>query len=207
MSSTSSTHLTDDRVSIACFMLVFVVSSWNVFDGVREAVLGMGVVFVFGKFTAGRDNCGWGDDGTWLHADGKSQHEEANDLPGDKNSVWSTRKHTLDGYHINLGEFTIVDGVTKTNWREIKTNSRLQSDLMRTTWGIYRYCRPERDIKWVEHDLQAIFIRNLSTFFPFQSSQRLWCCHIKRRKKNGENLGVYHAAVFLKHMTRKRWKT
>lgn len=154
------THLTNDLVSVACFMLMLIVSSWNIFHGVWEAVLWMRVVFIFGEFSASGNNCSWGNNGTWLNANSEGQHKQANNLWKDeKNPFWSTREHTR--YFL---QSLIVS--RKGKLKEMKTKQQAGKSIWwKQRRSIYLRYRPKRDIKRMEHDLQAILIRNLSAFF------------------------------------------
>lgn len=78
----TDTHLTNNCVSVAGFMLMFIVACRNVFNGIREAILRVAILFVFGQFTLGRDESSWNN--AWLHTDGYSQEKEDNNLLGRK---------------------------------------------------------------------------------------------------------------------------
>lgn len=84
MPSAEHTHLTDDGVAVARFVLVFAVAGWDVLDGILEAILGMALVLFLGELGSGRDVSGRSDDGTAFDAHGDGEQEENNNLKRNK---------------------------------------------------------------------------------------------------------------------------
>lgn len=159
-SSNSNSNLTDDGVAVARFVLVLVVSSWNVFDGIWEAVLWMAVVL--GKFgSRWNQSCGSVFNCTWINTRGDCHQEEQNDLLGDTKKL----------------NFSVVrDQVS------IKRNG--------ATLTIGYLCRSRKylsELPLLPWDRETWFISIFFTQFVGIPSpllthlKRLWCCQSDRK--------------------------